>query len=80
MSKTNSRAGSRFKQPPKGIRYFTVDPKVIIIDLKLLGVTNGNSSAVNTIDTPNVRDKDTRCIDNIIYLPRQPVERLRFPP
>ena len=48
---------------PKGIRYFTAYFKVGIPDLRLSGVTNGNIWGV--------QDKDTRHIDNIIYLPRE---------
>ena len=53
------------------VRHFTAGSKVGITNLRLSGVTNGNIWGVH--------DLDTRHLDNIICLSRQPVERLWFP-
>ena len=60
--------GSWFNQHPKGYGISQYPFKDGIPDLRLLGVTNGNSSAVNSIDTPDIQDKDTRYIDSIKYI------------
>ena len=50
------------------VRHFTATFKVIIIDLRLLDVTNGNIW--------DVQDLDTRHLDNIIYLTGEPEDVL----